>query len=962
LSVGKGASEKSRLPGEALPAVDALRLVRGEREEEGVPVWDADAAGERLAVPPDAHAEREGSPTDADAESGAEGENATLLEAAPDLEAARLGDGLGATVPLPETEARREAVAAELGDAPADAVPPSLLAVGKGSHEPTTLWGEAVPRPADALLRGLADARALVEAATDALSERETVMEGVPLGVALRQMVAEEPGEPLAPIEAEARGVLVPEAVPPSRGLSVGKGSTENRNPPGVTVCGALGDAEEREVTLGEGDCAREGDTELEEELLREALPDAEGPATVPLTLRVATTVLEEVELVDSEADCKLLFDTEGVPLSHEDTRAEREGELDALSREDAEFEEDTEGEEDALFVVRPALMESEADAEGVFELLTEAVLVFDTDVEAVPVLGTLKLAFPEGVLLDVCELDMAALLVVVFDAEAEPEGVREADVEAVEVAVGVSELVTEPLAVGDADLPALLLSLAERLAELVAEGPPEAVPSTLDVAVGRPGVGESEGRAEAVSLGEALTVALTVAVARAVLVAVAVAVRVLVPVELLVAVAEAVPPEGDTEAEGDWEGLIDTDRDLPADAVTEGDCEARTVQEEDADSVEVFEAVVEEVEVTEDVLVTVGVALSEAGAEGLAAPVAVAFPTVTLFSKPAREADAAGEPLTLGEGEALLDASEAEPVEEADLAEEGEAALLAVRAAEPDRAPVRVGSHTEAVGVGGAVRVRLGEGEVDADTPAEAVNEVEAVEDLVPSALRVAEPDVLSVPRADAERADEPVLGAVALVRGVRVPVFLSQSTVDVAVEEGDGDVVRVSLNSPMVIVGDAVMDAHTEDVGVLEEEEEPVDVIAEVLEADREPSEVAVALLEVEGVADDEDEREAAAEDVFEVDTDAVCVGENVDLPLGEPLPPSAALEGLRCAEGLREAVEEEEGATEALASTVAETLRTGDVLWPPPGGSHARNRAPINNSVGGRGMAGPEKAPPR
>ena len=56
------------------------------------------------------------------------------------------------------------------------------------------------------------------------------------------------------------------------------------------------------------------------------------------------------------------------------------------------------------------------------------------------------------------------------------------------------------------------------------------------------------------------------------------------------------------------------------------------------------------------------------------------------------------------------------------------------------------------------------------------------------------------------------------AVVLADRECVFLSQSTVAVPVVEEDADAERVSLNWPMVIVGDVVMDAHTEDVGVLE------------------------------------------------------------------------------------------------------------------------------------------------
>ena len=167
-------------------------------------------------------------------------------------------------------------------------------------------------------------------------------------------------------------------------------------------------------------------------------------------------------------------------------------------------------------------------------------------------------------------------------------------------------------------------------------------------------------------------------------------------------------------------------------------------------------------------------------------------------------------------------------------------------------------------------------------------------------------------MPRGVAEALTVVVRVAVLVPRAEGDHVFLSQSTVAVAVVEGEAVAVLLSPNCPMVIVGDVEMDAHTEDVGVFDEEVEAVVVSAEVAEADWEEREVAVALEDTEAVAEGELDADARAVPVFDALTDDVCVPDPVALPACEPLPAPAA-EGDEKTEEERVDVEDLEGHAE-------------------------------------------------
>ena len=536
---------------------------------------------------------------------------------------------------------------------------------------------------------------------------------------------------------------------------------------------------------------------------------------------------------------------------------------------------------------------------------------------------------------------------VLVLDAEVEPVDVLEADVDAVAVAVGVSDAVTEPLAVGDADFAGLTDSRGERDAEPEREAIAVLVPFShtsltcppMAVAEARM-VGDGEGASVAVAQGVAVSVALAVPVARAVVVGRVDAVPVLVAVPLAVPVLVPVPPLPVTDTEEDREGLGDVVRDTRGLADTDGDAVGEGDEEVDADTVEVFDSVA--VEDTDLVGATVLVAelLDVEAGDWVGLPTRVAVPPVL--------ADAAGEPLTLGEGVALREAMVAVPVEETETEELEDVLPLPEAAALPVLATVRVGSHTEAVGVDAVVREKLGEGVADGETRPDGVNEPLPVEDgvLLGEAESVGEP--VGVLRGDAVLAPEAELVALRDVRTDGDPVFASQLTVDVAVVDGDPVAVRVSLNSPMVIVGDVEMDAVTDDVDVLEDVVVPVAVVADVGDADCEVREDTVALEDAEGVAEAEPERDASDVGVFDEVMDAVCL--TVALPPGLPLPGGAALGELSVEED-REDVEDFEGHTENVTQEEGVTEPSGLVDRPTEkeGRSSRSRRGAIR---GGRG----------
>lgn len=195
-------------------------------------------------------------------------------------------------------------------------------------------------------------------------------------------------------------------------------------------------------------------------------------------------------------------------------------------------------------------------------------------------------------------------------------------------------------------------------------------------------------------------------------------------------------------------------------------------------------------------------------------------------------------------------------------------------------------------------------------------------------------------------------VIVADAVVLEDRDHVFLSQSTVAVPVVEEDADAVRVSLNSPMVIVGDEVMDAHTEDVGVLEAVVELVSVSPDVAEADWEDRDVTVALEEAEAVAETVLEGDAAGVLVFDEDIEGVPVGEPCRAFEGVLVP--AGLEALFAAEEVKELVEEVEGRVVSVKPKLAVTVpaaTVGDC-----GAATGRLEKQINRSKsawGGRAM---------
>lgn len=322
------------------------------------------------------------------------------------------------------------------------------------------------------------------------------------------------------------------------------------------------------------------------------------------------------------------------------------------------------------------------------------------------------------------------AELDVVFEAEPEAVGVLEADVEAVDVAVGVSELVIEPLAVGDTDLPALALSRAERLLEPVLLTAKLLVPLShtlltsppMDVAEGILFVGDADGSADAVKEGEEETDEVGEPVPLADAVRRLDAVSEDVPVPLEVPVDVPVPPVPDKDTEEDTEGLLDAHFEAPALADTDGETESRPEIVEEIDTVEVLDAVLEEVVVTDAVGVLEGLVLGVEGTDGVAGTDTVDLPFAPPPPGPSSDADAAGEPLTLGEGVALREFTEAVPVEEEEMVELGDAPGVPDAAAEPVLATVRVGSQMVVEGLANDVREKLGEGDEEADARGEGV------------------------------------------------------------------------------------------------------------------------------------------------------------------------------------------------------------------------------------------------
>ena len=895
-------------PPEAEPHHDAVGVAAGERDTVPEPDGDPDAAGERLAVPPVAHVVREGAAKEAVPEVVEEGEGLEEAEASRVFEGARLVP-VGVPVLQKEAEALAERVAAApLPDAPAEGVPagasekagrPAVAEAGADAEAPPTGLGEA---------RALADAR-------DALMVRDVVADTVLLGVAERQRVAVPlPVKEPATAEGVLSGLALTEAVSPP-------------SPPGLPLGGA--DALPVAARGGEGeseaDCEREGGVLLVG--AREAVPlaVAEGPTGVPLTVPVPPrrSEAEMVGLVDSEMDTKGLTDIVQHALVLKDGRGDLDTEGEGVPREDSEGEAVTEGELLTLGVPLPTVMLCVVDAEGVFELLTDGVVVLLDEGLTVFVKDTEGLGVPDCVLLDVVESLCPPELVLVFEEEAEPVGVRELDAEAVDVAVVVSELVTEPLAVGEADLPGLEDSRAERLPEPDVDGAPELVPLShtsptcppMGVAEAKRLVGDSDGCSEAVAQGVAESVALAVPVRCAEPVGRDEEELVLVAVALAVEVGVPLPPLPETDTEADTEAQALTVRVRPALAVTDTEAETDTVWDGDADEEGVFEEVGEVEAHTVVVEDWVALMLRENAGVPVPAMDAVAFPFAPPPPGPSSDADGAGELLTLGEGVLLRDITEAVPVLEAEMVELGLAPAVPLAPAVAVLPPLREGSHTEGEGEGGVVRDRLGEGDAESEARGDPVKDTLLEAEGVRRADPVTVGEPLSVRRVEPEALTVVVRVAVRVPRDEGVHVFLSQSTVDVAVVEGDAVPVPLSLNCPMVIVGDVEMDAQTEDVGVFEEEEEPVAVSAEVAEADWEERAVTVALEDVEAVAEGEVDADARAVPVFDALVDDVCVPDCVALPSGEPLP-APAEEGVEKTEAEREDVEDLEGHAEKLS----------------------------------------------
>jgi hypothetical protein len=711
LAVGKGSLEPTTLTAEGVSTPEAVREGAGEREALVQPEEDTEPRGERLAVPPEAHALRVGAKTVAVADCKTDSEGGALAVTAAAERVAR-------TVMVVVTQTEAELERARLPDARALAEPgPSTLAA---EGVPTT-DGEA-SLDAEPALGPLRDALALA-VPQDALTERDDVTETVLLSVAERQRL----GVPLPVRDACAS---------PREGVSVGLALTEAVSPPSPPGL-PLGSEEALGVgARGEGEVEGEGShdavTKPEALGLPVELLDVEGFNTVPLALNVPSrSVAVKVGIVDGEGLTLELADSEPLPP---ELLKEARGDFDTEGEKvlSAELEGDavTEGELEELFVTKFALMLSVGVAVGVFELLAEGVEVLDDEALTVVVTSTELLEIPEGVLLDVMESLGWAELVVVFEAEPEAVGDLEPDVEAVDVAVGVSELVIEPLAEGDTDLPALALSRAERLTEPVLLTTALLVPLShtsltsppMDVAEGFPFVGDSDSRADAVKEGEEETdevgeaVPLTDAVRRLD------AVTEDVPVPLELPVDVPVPPVPDKDTEGDAEGLLDAHFEAPALADTDGETESRPEADEEADTVEVLDSVLEEEAVTDAVGVLEGLVLGVEGTDGVAATDTVDLPFAPPPPGPSSDADAAGEPLALGEGVALRDFTEAVPVEEEEMAELGDAPGVTDAAAEPVLATVRVGSQMVVEGLTNDVRERLGEGDEEADARGEGV------------------------------------------------------------------------------------------------------------------------------------------------------------------------------------------------------------------------------------------------
>jgi len=243
--VGKGASEKSRLAGEAVggwvPRAVPLPLLQAEAQGEGeggggrvrVALGDT-AAGESVPA-----GEREPRAAEADPVREAVVDPETLPEAGREA------------VPLAESvTSALEPVAS------GESVPPILLAVGKGCTEPRMLPGEAVAAP-------LRDSRADGEAPSEAVAgvpegapERVEEVEGVTAAEALGSTLAEAEGRD----EGDSMvAVGAPEGVPPN-GFAVGKGAGEwpTSKLPAVAVTGAEGDPAGRAVGPVESDAEGE--------------------------------------------------------------------------------------------------------------------------------------------------------------------------------------------------------------------------------------------------------------------------------------------------------------------------------------------------------------------------------------------------------------------------------------------------------------------------------------------------------------------------------------------------------------------------------------------------------------------------------------------------------------------------------------------------------------------------------
>jgi hypothetical protein len=804
LAVGKGAQEPSTFAGEGVGLVrlgegsglrDAraegvsLRVMDGELVTFGERVPVMDLGGESDADAVGAAGEREGSDErEPEGDREDEGEDAGERDSEGRAERAAEGEGVF------DMELSRDEVPVGGGERDADAAAEieaatrTRFAVGKGSHEPSTLAGEAVGLVRLGEGSGLRDARA------EGVSLRETDGELVTFGerVPVMDLGGESDADGQRVTAADRDGdsdALASGVLEPPRNASCENSASTSKGPEGV------GCADEERVM-------RKGVAEGEEESLREgsADPEAEGECETR-----SDAEPDVVNFEDSEGD----LDT--APLLEEEAELQAEpearGERDDVSDAAAETLSETEGVAVASgfvglgVLVPPMGLPVGKGATEPTTLPGEAVA---------PVEGL----YAKGVRLAPTVLEAVTMADAATVREPRTEGVnaaeRVADADAPPRGEGVAAPLPDglPLPVGstlpEGALLAVRSPVGPPLADAATVGTPESFCETVCVGLGTPlrgggaekvpvATGESDARTM-LGLGEALERALPegpttervgVAAAEGDGCAVRCAVLDIEPRPLVLDWAER-DSEGDArgdrvpEAEDvlEREGCGDAEREpQPHAAVRVGE-EAPDGEGADALGEELPEgasavAVGGYVAEVEGAFVRLGAALSEgrevpvprrmlAVGKGSHEPATLAAEGVAAAETAARFEGTPGA-LRLTRGEALADAvsspdAEGEGVEEGERAASAEAfaegvdeSLLLARALRVAAAAVPVGSA-----VGALEGLSVSEGRADAEAvrswEARGVAEGEVLTDRLPVGSRVAATDAEDIAERDTE------------------------------------------------------------------------------------------------------------------------------------------------------------------------------------------------------------------